>query len=147
MQGTSAGIGGLLQRTGLDKTDLQFTTAAGCTARPLAEFALLGLLYFAKDVPRLAQWKAERHWQRYASSQLARRAARCSSVSAASAAQVAPLLAAAGIQVTRRGRPGRRYDVAGVTSYVTEPGDLDQALALQLDALILACPLTEQTRG
>src|SRR3984957_1669376 len=71
VQGTSAGIGGLLQRTGLDQTDLQFTTAAGVHGRPLAEFALLGLLYFAQGVPRLTQWKAERHWQRYASGQVA----------------------------------------------------------------------------
>ncbi len=59
---------------------------------------------------------------------------------------MAPLLSAAGVQVTGAGRPGHHYDVAGVTSYVTEPGEFDAALAAT-DALILACPLTEQTEG
>jgi glyoxylate/hydroxypyruvate reductase A len=145
VQGTSAGIGGLLQRTGLDKTALQFTTAAGVHGRPLAEFALLGLLYFAKDVPRLTQWKAERHWQRYASGQLAGSRALLVGLGGIGR-QMAPLLSAAGIQVTGAGRPGHHYDVAGVTSYVTEPGEFDAALAAT-DALILACPLTEQTQG
>jgi glyoxylate/hydroxypyruvate reductase A len=43
------------------------------------------------------------------------------------------------------GRPGRRYQVPGVTSYAD-----DTQLAAVLptaDALILACPLTERTRG
>ena len=145
VQGTSAGIGGLLQRTGLDETDLQFTTAAGVHGQPLAEFVLLGLLYFAKDVPRLTQWKAERHWQRYASGQLAGSRALLVGLGGIGR-QVAPLLAAAGVQVTGAGRPGHRYDVAGVTSYVTETSEFDEALA-GTDALILACPLTEQTKG
>ena len=38
---------------------------------PLAEFALLGLLYFAKDLPRLARWQRQRHWQRHAAGQVA----------------------------------------------------------------------------
>ena len=54
VQGTSAGIGGFLERTGLAGTPLVFTTAAGVHGTPLAEFALLGLLYFAKDMPALA---------------------------------------------------------------------------------------------
>jgi phosphoglycerate dehydrogenase-like enzyme len=145
VQGTSAGIGGLLERTGLDKTDLQFTTAAGVHGGPLAEFVLLGLLYFAKDVPRLLQWKSERHWQRYASGQLA--GSRVLLVGLGGIGrQVAALLSAAGVEVTGAGRPGRSYDVPGVTSYVTVPGEFDAALAAT-DALVLACPLTEQTRG
>ena len=53
VQGTSAGIGELLRRTGLIDSDLLFTTAAGVHGSPLAEFVLLGLLYFYRDVPRL----------------------------------------------------------------------------------------------
>ena len=71
VQGTSAGIGGFLDRTGLAGTGLVFTTAAGVHGVPLAEFALLGLLYFAKGMPALTEAKAARHWQRYAGSQVA----------------------------------------------------------------------------
>ena len=57
VQGTSAGIGGFLERTGLARTPLVFTTAAGVHGTPLAEFALLGLLYFAKGMPTLERWQ------------------------------------------------------------------------------------------
>src|SRR5262249_20957265 len=43
IQGTSAGIGSFLDRTGLVKSSIVFTTAAGVHGAPLAEFALLGL--------------------------------------------------------------------------------------------------------
>src|SRR5215469_10125058 len=65
IQGTSAGIGGLLDRTGLIKTPIVFTTASGVHGVPLAEFALLGLLHFAKGMPRLARWQQAKHWERH----------------------------------------------------------------------------------
>ena len=43
------------------------------------------------------------------------------------------------------GRPGHRYDVPGVASYLGSD-QLRQALP-GVDALVLACPLTEQTAG
>ena len=116
----------------------------GCTALPLAEFALLGLLYFAKGMPALAEAKAARHWQRYAGSQVAGSRALLVGLGGAGRA-VARLLAAAGVEVCGAGRPGHRYDVPGVTSYVASD-QLHQVLP-EVDALVLACPLTEQTRG
>ena len=71
VQGTSAGIGGFLERTGLVHSDLVFTTAAGVHATPLAEFALLGLLHFTKEMPTLAGWQRQRHWERHTSGVLA----------------------------------------------------------------------------
>jgi glyoxylate/hydroxypyruvate reductase len=144
VQGTSAGIGGFLDRTGLSGTGLAFTTAAGVHGVPLAEFALFGLLYFAKGMPALADAKAARRWQRYAGRQVA--GSRVLLVGLGGAGQaVARLLAAAGVVVYGAGRPGRRYDVPGVASYVASD-HLHQALP-EVDALVLACPLTEQTRG
>ena len=143
VQATSAGIGGFLDRTGLAGTGLVFTTAAGVHGVPLAEFALLGLLYFAKGMPALAGAKAARHWQRYAGSQVAGSRALLVGLGGAGRA-VARLLAAAGVEVYGAGRPGRRYDVPGVASYLASD-ELHQVLP-EVDALVLACPLTEQTR-
>ena len=144
VQGTSAGIGGFLERNGLADSSLVITTAAGVHGTPLAEFALLGLLYFAKDMPTLAAWKARRHWERHASSQLAGHRVLLVGLGGVGR-QVARLLSAAGLEVTGAGRPGRSYDVPGVARYL--PSDqLDQVLP-QVDAVVLACPLTEQTRG
>jgi phosphoglycerate dehydrogenase-like enzyme len=144
VQGTSAGIGGFLDRTGLSDTDLVFTTAAGVHGIPLAEFALLGLLHFAKGMPTLASAGARRHWQRYAGRQLAGSSALLVGLGGAGR-QVARLLGAAGVRVCGAGRPGRFYDVPGVTSYVAS--DQLHRVLPEMDALVLACPLTEQTRG
>jgi phosphoglycerate dehydrogenase-like enzyme len=38
------------------------TTSSGVHAGPLAEFAILGMLYFAKEVPRLLTDQRNRHW-------------------------------------------------------------------------------------
>jgi glyoxylate/hydroxypyruvate reductase len=143
IQGTSAGIGGLLDRTGLAKTPIVFTTAAGVHGAPLAEFALLGLLYFAKDLPLLTRRQAARHWQRHATALL-----RGSSVLLVGLGgvgrEVARLLAAVGVEVYGAGRPGRAYQVPGVSRYLADT-EISGVLGT-VDALVLACPLTERTR-
>jgi len=143
VQGTSAGLGGFLQRTGLEQTPLVITTAAGVHGVPVAEFTLLGLLYFTKDMPRLSRQQAGRHWERHHNRQLAGTRALLVGLGGIGR-EVARLLAAAGIEVTGAGRPGRSYDVPGVTSYISD-NELDAALP-GTDALILACPLTDRTR-
>jgi len=144
IQGTSAGIGGLLERTGLIDTPIVFTTAAGVHGVPLAEFALFGLLYFAKGGPVLHDWQSRRHWQRHTTRQL--RGSQVVLVGLGGVGrQVAALLDAVGIEVTGVGRPGRSYQVPGVRSYADDT-QLAQVLP-GADALVLACPLTERTRG
>jgi glyoxylate/hydroxypyruvate reductase len=144
VQGTSAGIGGFLQRTGLDQTGLIFTTAAGVHGLPLAEFTLLGLLYFIKDVPGLRRAQAQRKW-------LPRETAMLSGTRVVLVGlggigrQVAATLSAAGAEVIGVGRPGRTYDIPGVTTYATDES-LDDVLPTA-GALVLACPLTERTNG
>src|SRR5262249_29157652 len=51
----------------------------------------------------------------------------------------------AGVQVCGVGRRSRAYDVEGVTGYV-DGAEIGHVLP-DMDALILACPLTDQTRG
>jgi phosphoglycerate dehydrogenase-like enzyme len=144
VQGTSAGLGGFLQRTGLAGADLVFTTAAGVHGTPLAEYVLLGLLYFAKDMPTLAARQAGRQWEQHAGGQLAGRRVLLVGLGGIGR-QVARLLSAVGVEVCGAGRAGHRYDVPGVTSYLATDR-LDEALP-GVDAVVLACPLTEQTRG
>jgi glyoxylate/hydroxypyruvate reductase len=143
IQGTSAGIGGLLERAHLLGTAIDFTTAAGVHGTPLGEFALLGLLYFAKGGPLLRQRQAARHWERHAMAQLAGSRALLIGLGGVGQ-QVARLLSAAGVVVCGAGRPGRGYDVPGVASYVA--ADQIGSVLPRMDALILACPLTERTR-
>jgi phosphoglycerate dehydrogenase-like enzyme len=61
----AAGGGGQVKAAGLDPAQLQrivFTTSAGVHAGPLAEFAVLGVLAGAKDLPRLLGQQREHVW-------------------------------------------------------------------------------------
>jgi glyoxylate/hydroxypyruvate reductase len=149
VQATSAGIGALMGRTGLDRYcggdgPLTVTTAAGIHAQPLAEFVVMGALHFVKEVPLLRRWQAERHWELYATRQLAGQRALVVGLGGIGR-RVVTLLDALGVEVRGMGRDGRDYDIPGLAGLVAAR-DLDDALP-GTDLLVLACPLTEQTRG
>ena len=144
IQATSAGIGSFMARTGLDRSGLIVTTAAGAHSIPLAEFALMGVLHFVKGVPHLTQAKRAHHWERYTTRQLSGTRALVVGLGSIGR-QVAASLSAMGVEVWGLGRRGRSYSVPGVQA-VIDPAELDKALA-QVDALVLACPLTPETEG
>ena len=143
VQGTSAGIGELVRRNGLLHAPFLMTTAAGVHGAALAEFVLLGLLHFTLDVPRLRRLQAARRWQRHTSSALAGRRVLVVGLGSVGRA-IAQKLAALDLEVwgIRRGEAGA--SPAGVAR-VLPPAALPGALGM-VDALVLACPLTEATR-
>ncbi|MCC2629331.1 MAG: D-isomer specific 2-hydroxyacid dehydrogenase NAD-binding protein, partial [Thermomicrobiales bacterium] len=55
VQTTSAGVGPLVQRLGLQDSHLIVTTASGIHAQPLAEFVFAALLYHTKEIGRLKE--------------------------------------------------------------------------------------------
>jgi phosphoglycerate dehydrogenase-like enzyme len=65
VQASSAGIGGFVERFGLDRSPATFTTAAGVHARPLAEFVLFGMLAFANNYPQARRQQREGVWKRF----------------------------------------------------------------------------------
>jgi phosphoglycerate dehydrogenase-like enzyme len=61
----AAGGGSQVKAAALDEATLErvvFTTSAGVHGAPLAEWAVLGVLAGAKDVPRLERQRRERSW-------------------------------------------------------------------------------------
>ena len=144
VQATSAGIGGFVARTGLDRTDITFTTAAGVHAVPLAEFALTGVLDLAKGIPHLRAQQAAHRWERYATSSVRGRRAVVVGLGSIGRETVR-LLDAVGLDVTGVGRPGRTYDVPGAARLVSTE-ELDDVLP-SAEVLVLATPLTEETQG
>lgn len=143
VQATSAGIGEFLRSTGLDQSEIIFTTAAGVHAKPLAEFAMLGLLHYFRDVPYLNQMKSARHWERYTVRGL--EGARVLVVGlGAVGREIAAYAANFGMDVwgMRRTADGA---VPSCVSRIVARSELRAALP-EVDALILACPLTEETR-
>lgn len=144
IQATSAGIGGFVQRTGLDRTDMVFTTAAGIHAVPLAEFAVTGALYFVKGVPELRRRQRARTWQRYTTAQLAGRTVAVVGLGGMGR-QVARSFAALGTTVIGLGRTARPHeDLPGVE--VRAIAELHDVLP-RADVLVLCCPLTPETQG
>jgi len=142
VQATSAGIGERLRRTGLDASDIRFTTAAGVHGSSLAEFVILGLLYFYRDVPRLLRMQAAHHWERFTNTELAGRRVLLVGLGGVGRT-IARRLAALDLEVwgVRRSAEGPPPEgVARLLSF----DDLRSALG-EVDALVLACPLTERT--
>jgi phosphoglycerate dehydrogenase-like enzyme len=71
VQATSAGVGRLAERIGLCASPVSVTTASGVHARPLAEFVVLAMLVFGKDVLRMGREQRNHSWQRYAGEEIA----------------------------------------------------------------------------
>jgi phosphoglycerate dehydrogenase-like enzyme len=144
VQATSAGIGEFLRAKGLIESRIQFTTAAGVHAKPLAEFVILGLLYFVREVPLLLQRKTERRWERFTSRSLEGMKIFIVGLGSVGRA-VATTCARFGIEVWGMGRTTPKVAPEGLHKYV-EPDRFKDALA-EVDALVLACPLTRRTRN
>ena len=142
VQASSSGIGPMLVRLGLAGSKLTVTNAAGIHAQPLAEFVLMGMLYFAKDMPRLTQMKQAKTWARFCGTQL--EGTRMLIVGLGKVgARVAELAAALGVEVIGHRRSTLGTLPRGVSRMVSVEG-LDAALQAA-DWLVLAAPDTPET--
>lgn len=144
IQATSAGIGTFVQRTGLDRSGITITTAAGVHAVPLAEFALTGALHFVKDVPTLQRAQRGHRWIRTTTGQLAGRDVTVVGIGGMGR-NVIRVFDALGCRVTAVGRAGREYDL-GPGIAVTSTDRIDEVLPTT-DVLVLCCALTPETDG
>ena len=145
---TSAGAGEQVRKAGLSPEALKrvvITTSSGVHAVPLAEFAILGLLAMAKELPRLIEDQRARAWPEV------RRPVRELS------AQTLFLLGLGeiGCEVARLGKAlgmrtvGFRRTEGPPPEWVDEvhgPQRLAE-LADQADAMVVSLPMTEQTAG
>ena len=144
IQATSAGVGQYFTRWPLDLARVTVTTSKGVHADPLSEFAIAGLLYFVKDIPALQSWQQQHRWQRYTGRNLAGQ--RCLVVGLGNiGARTAKKLAALGVEVVGAVRPGGTSSAPGVVR--TVPFDRIAEVIGDVDAVVLACPLTPLTRG
>lgn len=143
IQATSAGVGARVQDLGLRHAPLTITTASGVHADPLAEFALAGVLHFARGLPALATDRSERRWRQGAATELAGRHALVVGAGHIGT-RIATLLAAFGVTstgVTRTPRaPGPPFGDA-----VTRDALPDHLPAA--DILVIATPATDETQA
>jgi phosphoglycerate dehydrogenase-like enzyme len=146
VQATAAGAGEQVGAAGLTDEELArviVTSGAGLHAGPLAEFALFGVLAFAKDLPRMLADQQARRWGHHPVGELSGRTLLIIGLGQIGA-EVARLAAAFGMRVVGLNRTG-----SGDHPYVEE---LDRIDALgdwlpQADAIVISLPLTPQTRG
>jgi glyoxylate/hydroxypyruvate reductase len=142
IQATGSGIGPLVAKAGLADSPVRITNAAGIHAQPLAEFVLMSVLHFVKEMPRLMRWKKERHWERYCGRELA--GSRMLLIGLGKVgARIAELSAALGVEVIGHRRSGSGDKPAGVARIVDGAG-LDEALP-NTDLLVIAAPETPET--
>lgn len=146
VQGTAAGAGEQVAAAGLSTAELDrvaVTSASGVHAGPLAEFALLGLLAFARGLPRLQREQAAHRWEHYPTPELAGRTIVVLGVGAIGA-RIAVLAKAVGMYVIGVNASGRAPE-APVDEHVSAE-QLPQ-VARRADALVVTLPATAQTVG
>jgi glyoxylate/hydroxypyruvate reductase len=145
-QSPSAGIGWGVKRFGWTETDIDFTTASGMHATPLAEFCIMSMLMFVKDYFLMAKQKEKHVWQRTSALEL--REKTLGVIGLGSVGQeTARLGQCFGMNVIGTKRRTDGVDPASVhvdTLYAFD--NLDPVLA-QSDFLVLICPETDETRG
>jgi phosphoglycerate dehydrogenase-like enzyme len=145
---TSAGAGEQVRRAGLPAEALErvtVTTSSGVHAVPLAEFAVLGLLAIAKDLPRLLEEQRAKAWPEI------RQPFR--ELSGQTLFLVG--LGDIGREVARLGRALGMRTVGFRRSKGPPPEWVDEVhgperlaeLADRADAMVVSLPLTEQTAG
>lgn len=141
IQGSSAGIGTRAEALGFTAGTVALTTAAGVHTRALAEFALAGLLHFVRDIPGLRSNMAKGEWKSGSSSTL--RGRRALIIGAGSIGrEVARTLDFFGVDCIGTSRSAR--DLGSPLGQSVEFGP--EALGA-VDIVVLACPLTNETRG
>jgi glyoxylate/hydroxypyruvate reductase A len=141
VQATSSGIGEFLRRTGLAKSDIVFTNAAGVHAQPLAEHVLLGLLFLSKNVPDLLRRQRDHDWERYATTELSSLRVLVVGLGAVGR-RVAELLNSVGCDVWATVRHPRPAPPS--VSRIGMLQDLRPFLP-EVDAVVVSSPLTEST--
>lgn len=143
IQATSTGIGQLLIRTGLLDRPIVFTTARGIHAKPLADFTLMAILWFAKDGFRLIRDQAAHRWTRYCGRDI--RAATVGIVGFGSIGrEVARACRAAGMRVTATRRTASAGDTDPEADALFPPDGLHEMLG-GADYVVLAMPHTLET--
>jgi phosphoglycerate dehydrogenase-like enzyme len=144
IQATSAGIGQFVKKNGYDQTGWIFTTASGVHARPLAEFVIQSMLFFARDFEYLQREKAARHWARNCTTELADKT--LAIIGLGKIGREAARLAKA-FDMRVIGNRRNDTDTAVPNVDVLYPPNELTPLLTQADYLLLCCPHTPETEG
>ncbi|MGH2400111.1 MAG: D-2-hydroxyacid dehydrogenase, partial [bacterium] len=149
LQLTSAGVDRLLNAP-VVHSQVKVMTASGIHAVPISEYVIGAMLAFAKGLPRAMRQQVERKWQGYWPEELEAKTVGVLGMGAIGA-RVVELSKALGMRVLalRRsavGRVTREGSAVNAADEVLGPDELTYLLA-ESDYVVVALPLTEETRG
>ncbi len=147
VQATAAGAGQQVAAAGLSEHDLQrlaVASSSGVHTGPLAEFALLGMLAFTRDLARLERDRAGRRWDHYATPDLDGRTIVILGVGAIGS-RIARLAAAFGMRVLGVNTTGSAPSAVPLDEVV--PVDRLRDVAPSADVLVITLPDTPATVG
>src|SRR5262245_7666011 len=149
IQLSSSGVGQIVSRMGLGDPPVVVTNAAGLHARPLAEFVLFAMLYFAKRMPRVLADQRRHYWERFALDTLPGKTLGIVGFGHVGQA-IARLARGAGLRIlaVRRttGSPAGDPSASPDADLVYPPSGLATVLA-ESDYVALIVPLTPETAG
>lgn len=146
VQAMAAGAGQQVRAAGIAPEVLErvaITTASGVHAVPLAEFCLMGLLAFTKDLSRIVADQRARRWPEHPNRELHGQTLLVLGLGKIGE-EVARLASAFGMRVIGINRRGSSESPH--VERVVALGQLGDVLD-EADALVISLPLTEQTRG
>ncbi|MFB6170196.1 MAG: D-2-hydroxyacid dehydrogenase [Haloarculaceae archaeon] len=142
VQALSAGVDFFPQEA-FAEHGVALTSAAGVHAQPIAEQVLGYMVAFERDFLRAFRQQERSLWVRYSGGELAGQTL-CVVGVGAIGTRVAELADAFGMEVV--GTKRHPETAPDVLADVRPPGGLDDLL-LDADYVVVACPLTEETRG
>ncbi|ELY26557.1 D-isomer specific 2-hydroxyacid dehydrogenase NAD-binding protein [Natrialba magadii ATCC 43099] len=126
----------------LEEDDIVLTTASGVHGEPIAQHVLGYILTFERGLHRAHRQQAQHMWRRFAPSELTDKTVTIVGVGEIGST-IAERLAAFDVRII-----GVKRNLESVTSAVDDvlpPADLHGALG-QAEYVVVACPLTPQTR-
>ena len=144
LQLTSAGLD-RAARSGLIESDLMVTNASGLHATPIGEYVLLQMLMFCKGGHRFVRAQDRGEWVRYMPQELYGKTVGIVGLGHIGA-EVARLSKAFGCRVLATRRSVTERTAGGELGELLPAGELPALLA-ESDFVVLAVPLTDETRG
>ena len=146
LQATSSGVGEMVRKSGLDKSDIIVTTARGVHSGPLAEWTFMALLMHFRKARFLEAEQRAHRWERYCDEEVAGRTLLTIGAGdlARGVAVVGRALGMRVVAVTRRPDLPRAHadvfdEIFGVSAL--------RGLLPQADAIVSTVPDTMETRN
>lgn len=145
VQVMSAGVDRFLEDEELRNSRVVLTNVSGIHAVPIGEFVISLMLMFAKGAPRCFEMKQRRQWGRFIPTVLRSKTVGIVGLGSIGR-EVARLAKAFGMRVVAMRRTSQKSGRARYVDLLLPPDRLVQLLS-QSDFVVLALPLTPETRG